>query len=178
MGEGSIAVLLLSHIWPFATPRTAACQAPLFCTISWSLLKFVSIESVMLLNHLILCRPGSPLVFNLSQHQGLFQWVSSLHQVAKVVKLHIQHPSHSVLSMNIQGWVPLGLTGLISIQSKGLSGVFSSTTVWKHQFFGTQPCFWYNPHSWTWLLEKPYLWLYGPVLAKWCLSLSLSFCSP
>ena len=72
MGKGSIAVLLLSHIWPFATPQTAACQAPLFCTISWSLLKFVSIESVMLLNHLILCRPGSPLVFNLSQHQGLF----------------------------------------------------------------------------------------------------------
>ena len=52
----------------------------------------------------------------------------------------------SVLSMNIQGWFPLGLTGLISLQSKGLSRVFSSTTVWRHQFFGTQLSLWSNSH--------------------------------
>ena len=70
--------------------------------------------------------------------------------------------SASVLSMNIQGWFPLGLTGLISLQSKGLSRVFSNTTVQKHQFFGTQPSLWYNSHIHTWLLEKPKLWLDGP----------------
>ena len=62
--------------------------------------------------------------------------------------------STSVLPMNIQGWLPLGLTGLI-LQSKGLSRVFSSITVWKHQFFGTQPSLWSKSHIRTWLLEKP-----------------------
>ena len=63
--------------------------------------------------------------------------------------------SASVLPMNIQGWSPLGLTDWISLQSKGLSRVFSSTTVRKHQFFSTQPSLWSNSHSHTWLLEKP-----------------------
>ena len=63
--------------------------------------------------------------------------------------------SASVLPMNIQGWFSLGLTGLISLLSKGLSRVFSSTTVWKHQFFGTQPSLWSNSHICTRLLEKP-----------------------
>ena len=63
--------------------------------------------------------------------------------------------SASVLPMNIQGWFPLGLTGLISLQFKGLSRVFSSTKIWKHQFFGTQPSLWFNSHICTWLLEKP-----------------------
>ena len=62
--------------------------------------------------------------------------------------------SASVLPMNIQGWFPLGLTGFISLQSKGLSRVFSSTTIKKHQFFGTQPSLWSNSHMHTWLLEK------------------------
>ena len=74
----------------------------------------------------------SPSAFNLSQHQGLFQWVSSSHQVARA------SASKSVLSMNIQDWLPLGLTGLISLQSKGLSRVFSNTTVQKRQFFDAQ----------------------------------------
>ena len=73
--------------------------------------------------------------FNPSQHQGLFQWVSSLHQVAKVLGVLA---SASVLPMNIQDWSPLGWTGWISLQSKGLSRVFSNTTVQKHQFFGAQ----------------------------------------
>ena len=63
--------------------------------------------------------------------------------------------SASVLPMNIQSWFPLGL---ISLQSKGLSRVFFSITIWKHQFFSTQPSLWFNSHIHTWLLEKP--WLY------------------
>ena len=77
--------------------------------------------------------------------------------------------SASVLPMNIQNWFPLGLTGLIFMQSRGFSGVFSNTTVWKHQFFGIQPSLWSNSHICTWLQEKPELWLDGPVLAKRCL---------
>ena len=63
--------------------------------------------------------------------------------------------SASVLPMNIQGWFLLGLTVLISFLPKGLSRVFSSTTVWKHQFFGTKPSLWSSSHIHTWLLEKP-----------------------
>ena len=63
--------------------------------------------------------------------------------------------SASVLPMNIQDWFPLGLTGLISLQSRGLSRVFSSTIVQMHQFFITQPSLWSNSHIHTWLLEKP-----------------------
>ena len=63
--------------------------------------------------------------------------------------------SVSVLPMNIQDWSPLGWTGLISLQSKGLSRVFSNTTVQKHQFFGTELSLWSNSHIYTWLLEKP-----------------------
>ena len=75
--------------------------------------------------------------------------------------LHIRQPKYwsfslaSVLPMNIQGWFPLELTGLISLQSKELSRVFSSTIILKHQFFGTQPSLWSNSHIHTWLLEKP-----------------------
>ena len=69
--------------------------------------------------------PPSPPALNLSQQQSLFQWVSSSHQVATVLELQLQ--------LNIQGWFPLGLTGLISLQYKGLSRVISSATAWKHQ---------------------------------------------
>ena len=63
--------------------------------------------------------------------------------------------SASVLPMNIQNWFPLGWTGWISLQSKGLSRVFSNTPVQKHQFFGAQLSLWFNSHICTWLLEKP-----------------------
>ena len=63
--------------------------------------------------------------------------------------------SASVLPMNIQDWFPLGLTGLISLLSKRLSRVFSSSTIWKAQFFSTQFSLWFNSHIHTWLLEKP-----------------------
>ena len=81
-------VQLLRHVQLFATPWTAACQAYLSITNSWSLLKLMSIESVMPSNHLIPLSP-SPLTFNLSQHQGLFQWVSSSPQLAEVLEIQL-----------------------------------------------------------------------------------------
>ena len=98
-------------------------------------------------------QPSHPLsspspAFNLFQHQGVFQWVSSSHQVAKV------SASASVLPMNIQDWFPLGWTGWMSLQSKGLSRVFSNFTVQKHKFFGAQLSLWSYSHILTWLLEK------------------------
>ena len=70
--------------------------------------------------------------------------------------------SASVLPMNIQDWFPLGWTAWISLQSKGLSRVFSNTTLQKHQFFGAQLSLWSNSHIHSWLLEKPWLWLDRP----------------
>ena len=72
-----------------------------------------------------------------------------------------------VFLKSIQGWFPLGLTGLTSMLSKGLSRVFSSTTVQKHQFIGAQPSLWSAFHICTWLVEKPHLWLCGPLSEKW-----------
>ena len=82
----------LSRVWLFATPCTAAHQASLSITNSQSLFRLTSIESVMPPNHLILLSP-SPSTFNLSQHQGLYKWVNSSHQVAKVLELQLQHQS-------------------------------------------------------------------------------------
>ena len=73
----------------------------------------------------------------------------------------------SVLLMSIQGWFTLGWTGLISLQSKGLSRVFPSTKVRKHQFFGAQPCLWSDSHICIWLLARQWLRLYRSFLAKW-----------
>ena len=91
----------------------------------------------------------SPPAFNLSQPQGLFKWVSSSHQIAKV----LVSASATILPMNIQDWFP-GLTGWISLQFKGLSRVFSNTTVQKSQFFSAQLSLWSNSHVHTWLQEK------------------------
>ena len=92
----------------------------------------------------------SPPAFSLSQNQGLFKWVSSSHQVAKVLDLQLQH---QVLPMNIQDWFPLRLTGLI-LQSKRLSGVLSNTTVQKHQFFCAQLSLQSNSHIHTELCKN------------------------
>ena len=101
-------------------------------------------------SHLLL--PPSPPALNLSQYQGIFQRVSSLHHVAIYWSF-----SFSVSPSNEYSGFPLGWTGLICLQSKDLLRVFSSTTIWKHQFFGTQPSLWSNTHIHTWLLEKPSL---------------------
>ena len=87
----------------------------------------------------------------------------TLHQVGQNIRASA---SASVFLMNSQGWFPFGLTGLISLQSKGLSRVFSGTTVQKHQFFGAQPSLWYNSLIRTWLLEIHNFDIHGPLSAK------------
>ena len=88
----------------------------------------------------------SPPAFNLSQHQGLFKWVSSSDQVAKSIWVSA---STSVLLMKNQDWSPLGWNDWISLQSKGLSRVFSNTTIQKHRFFRAQLSLWSNSHIHT-----------------------------
>ena len=87
-----VVVQSLSHVQLFATPWTAACQAHLSSTISQSLLRYMYIESVMLPNISSSAIP-SPFAFNISQHQNLFQWVCSWHQMANVLELQFQHQS-------------------------------------------------------------------------------------
>ena len=94
----------------------------------------------------------SPPALNPSQHQGLFQWVNSSHEVSKVLEFQLQHHS---FPMNTQDWSALGWTGWTSLQSKGLSTVFSNTTVQKHQFFSAQLSSQSNSRIHTWPLEKP-----------------------
>ena len=122
---------MLSCVQLFDTPWTEACQTSLSFTISWSLLKLVSIASVMSSNHLILCHPlllrhsifPSFIVFSIRKDSQFF---ASGGQSIGASALA------SVLPMNIQDWSPLGWTGWISLQSKGLSRVFSNPTVQKH----------------------------------------------
>ena len=121
----------LSHLPLFGTLWTAACQTSLSFTNFQSLLKLMSIESGMPFNHPILCHPllVLPSIF------------PSIRVFSSKSVLHIRYQRRgvsglaSVLPVNIQNWSPLGLTGWISLLSKGLSRVFSNTTVQKHQFF-------------------------------------------
>ena len=132
------------------TSWTAACQAALSITNSQSLLKLMAVELAMPSNHLILCRPLLLLPSISSSRSFLIsQFFTSGGQNIGA------SASASVLPMNIQDWFPLGWTGLISLQSKRLSRVFSNTTVQKHQFFGAQLSLWSISHIHTWLLEKP-----------------------
>ena len=136
-----------SHVRLFMTLWTAARQASLSITNSRSLLKLMSIMSVIASNHLILCcpllLPPSPGYFPVSH----FFTSGGQHIEASA--------SASVLPTNIQDWFPLRLTGWISLQSKGLSRMLSSTTVPKHQFFSTQLYLWSSSHIHTWLLGEP-----------------------
>ena len=124
----------LSRVQLFATPWTAAGQASLSITNSQSLPRLMSIESVMPSNHLIL---SCPLVL-------LPSVFSSIRVFSNESALHIRWPKYWSFSFNISpskehpGLISLGWTGWISLQSKGLSRVFSNTTVQKHQFFGAQ----------------------------------------
>ena len=114
----------LSRVWLFATPWTAACQASLPITNSQSLLKPMSIESVIPSNHLIPCRPLLP--------PSVFP---SIRVFSNKSVLHIRWPKYWSFSFIISSsnehssWFPLGLTGLISLQSKGLSRIFLNTIV-------------------------------------------------
>ena len=131
--KGFSSVQSLSHVRLFVTPWTSAHQASLSITNSQSLLKLMSIESVIPSNHLILC---CPLLFLPSTFPSIRVFSNELFasggQSIGVLA------SSSVLPMNIQDRSPLGWTGWISLQSKGLSRVFSNTTVQKHQFFRAQ----------------------------------------
>ena len=86
-------IQLLSRVRRFVTPWTTACQVSLSFTISWSLLKLMSIDSVMPFNHLILCNLLLLPSIQKTQHQGLFQWFGSSHQMAKVLEFQLQHQS-------------------------------------------------------------------------------------
>ena len=140
-----------SHVRLFVTPWTSARQASLFITNSQSLLKFMSTEQVMPSNYLILYLPLIllPVIF------------PNIRVFSNESVLHIKWPntgvsaSASVLPMNIQDWFPLGWTGCISLQSKGLSRVSSNTTVQKHQFFSIRLSLYSKSNIQTWLLEKP-----------------------
>ena len=146
-----VVVQSLSYVWLFATSWAAARQASLSFTISRSLLKLMSVESVMPSNHLILCHPFLllPSIF------------PSIRTFSNELALRIRWPKYwsfsfsIVLPRHIQDWFLLGWTGWISLQSKGLSRVFSNITVQKYQFFSTQPSLWSNSHIHTWPLEKP-----------------------
>ena len=151
----SLLLLLCSHsvvsdsLWP---PWTAAHQVSLSFTLSWSLIKLISIESVMPSNHLILCRPILLLPSIFSSIRVFYNDSAFCVRRPKSIGASA---SASVLPMNNQGWFPLEFTGLISLLSKGLSRVFSNTTVWKHQFFSAQPSLQSKSHIHTWLTEKP-----------------------
>ena len=141
----------LSVVSNFATPWIAAHEASLSITNSRSLLKLMSIESVMPSSHLILC---CPLLL-------LPPIPPSIRVFSSESTLHMRWPKYCSFSfgisppMNTQDWSPSEWTGWISLQSKGLSRVFSNTTVQKHQFFGAPLSSQSNSHIHTWPLEKP-----------------------
>ena len=149
-------------------PHTSlSCPSP-----SSRMLKLISIESMMSSNHLTLCdRPFSscPQFSPTSESFLMSQLFTSGGLSIRASALV------TVLPMNSQDGFPLGLTGLISLLSKGLYRVFSSTTIRKYQFFGAWPSLWSNCHICTWLLENLYLWLDRLLSAKWC-SCFLIFC--
>ena len=135
-----------------ATPWTSACHASLFITNSWSLLKLLSIESLMPCNHFILCHPLL-LLPSIYPSIGVFSNESVLHIRWPCIRASA---SVSVLPMNIQDWFPLRWAHWISWLSKGVSRIFSNTTVQKHQFFCTHLYLESNSQIHTWLLEKSY----------------------
>ena len=144
-------VQLLSHVWLFATPWVAARQAFLSITNSWSQLKLTSIKSVMPSSHLILC---CPLLL-------LPSIPPSIRVFSNESTLRMRWPKYWSFSFSISpsnehpGLICFRRAGWISLQSKGLSRVFSNTTVQKHQLFGAQFSSQSNFHIHTWPLEKP-----------------------
>ena len=144
-----VVIQSLSCVWLFATPRTAGCQASLSYTILWSLLLLMSVElvchpTISFSITLLFCPEFFPASGSFLMSQFFTSGGQSIGGSA----------SASVLPMTIQDWFPLGLTCWISLQSKGLSRVFSNTTVQKHQFFGAQTFLWSISHIHTWPLEK------------------------
>ena len=148
-------VVQLSRVWLSVTPWTIAHQAPLSLTISWSSLKFTLIELVMLSNHLII---GRPLLFCLLSFPASGSFPVSWLFTSGGQSIGIS--GISVLLKNIQGWFPLGWTGWISLQSKGLSRVSSSTTVQKHQFLDAQPFSSMHTHTQIYRVTHTHTYIY------------------
>ena len=148
MAHGKGSVQSLSRVWLFVTSWIAARQASLSITNSRSSLRLTSIESVMPSSHLILSHPlllpPIPPSISLPVSQ-LFTWGGQSIGVSA---------SASVLPVSVQDWFPLGWTDWISLQSRGLSRVFSNTTVWKDQLFSAQLSLQSYSHIHTWPLEK------------------------
>ena len=151
LGEKAVAVQPLIYVWLSATPWTAAHQAFPSFTISRILLNLMSSESVMpsTISSSIALFSSCPQSFP-AKRSFLMIWLFILGGQSIGVSA-----SASVLPMSIQGRFPLGWTGLIYLLSKGLSRVFSNTTIQKHQFFSPQPFLFSSSHIHTWLLEKP-----------------------
>ena len=143
--EGCQSVQLFSCVRLFVGQWTSACQATLSTTNSWNLLKLMSIELVMLSNHLILCCPLLLLPSILPSIR-----VFSNESIPRIRWPKYWSFSFSIsLSSEYSGLILLRLTGWISLQSKRLSKVFSNTTVQKHQFVGAQLSLWFNSHIHT-----------------------------
>ena len=145
--------ILLFSCWVMSVCDPMDCNLPVFPVLHY-LPEFARIHIHWISDAIQPSHPlssPSPPAFSLSQRQGFFYELT----------VHIRWPSFgasasaSVLPINIQGWSPLGLTGLLSLVSNGLSRVFSSTTVQKGRFFGAQPSLEAKSHSHTWPLEKP-----------------------
>ena len=141
----------LSRVQLFATPWIAAHQASLSIINSRSSLKFMSIKLVMPSSHLILCLP----LFLLPPIPPRIRVFFNESTLSMRWPKYWSFSFASVLPKNTQGWSPSEWTGWISLQSKGLSRVFSNTTVQEHQFFGAQLSSQSNSHIHTWPLEKP-----------------------
>ena len=177
---GTLHFWLFCVVLPWAFMYKFLCEHVFLLLLRMYLCVYVCISSIQLLSRVRLCDPMDFRTPGLPVHHQLPELAQTqMHRVGDAIQ-----PSHplsspsppafpmsqlftcggqsiggsasvSVPLMNIQCWFPLGLTGLISLQSKGLSRVFSNTTVQKHQFFGTQLSLWSNSHNHTWLLEKP-----------------------
>ena len=141
----------LSHVQLFATPWIVAHQASLSITSSRSSLRFTSIESVMPSSHLILCRP----LLLLPPTPPSIKVFSNESTIRMRWSKYWSFSFSIIPSKEIPGLIPSEWTGWISLHSKGLSRVFSNTTLQKHQFFGAQLSSQSNSHIHTWPLEKP-----------------------
>ena len=142
----------LSHVRLFATPWIAACQASLSITNSWSSLRLTSIKSVMPSSHLILCPPllllpPIPPSIRLFSNESIFAWGGQW--------MYWSFSFSIISSKEILGLIFFRMGWLDLLAVKGLSRVFSNTTVQKHEFFSTQPSSQSNSHIHTWPQEKP-----------------------
>ena len=161
-------VQLLSRVWFFAIPWTAEHQNLCPSPTSGACLIIISIKSVMPFNRLILCHPLL-----------LLPSITTIRVFSNELTLHIRWPKYwrfnfsmspsneysGLISFRIDWLELLAVQGPSPVQ-EDFSGVFSNTTVQKHQFFGTQLSLWSNSHIHTWLLEKPLFWLDQPLPVK------------